>query len=172
MSNYRRAAAPGGCFFFTVVTFGRRPILGDPAVFERLRGAFRKVIAERPFEIDAMVVLPDHLHCIWRLPREDADFSTRWRVIKQHVSSGMDAAVNARGEKQVWQRRFWEHLIRDEEDWRRHMDYVHYNPVKHGYVKRPVDWRFGTFRRAVEKGWYDENWGAFAPRSIEGLALE
>jgi hypothetical protein len=91
------------------------------------------------------VILPDHLHSDWRLPDGDSDFSLRWRLIKHYVAAGMPAPTNRRGEKLVWQRRFWEHAIRDEDDWRRHVDYVHYNPVKHGYVSRPEDWPWSSF---------------------------
>lgn len=159
MSEYIRARQPGGAYFFTVVTHERQPLFADPAVVERLRLAFRRVMAERPFEIDAIAILPDHLHCLWRLPPGDADFSERWRQIKRFVSVGVAAETNRRGEKAVWQRRYWEHLIRDEEDWRRHCDYIHYNPVKHGYVASPADWSHSSFSRAVGRGWYDQEWG-------------
>ena len=105
-------------------------------------------------------------------PENDNDFSTRWRLIKRYFSIGIDNQLNARKEKQVWQRRFWEHLLRDEEDWRRHMDYIHYNPVKHGYAHRPVDWPHSSFMRAVERGYYSADWGAFEPQNITGLQVE
>jgi putative transposase len=113
MSDYRRAFAPGGCYFFTVVTHRRRPLFAGDARVGLLREAFAWTWARRPFRIDAVVVLPDHLHCLWTLPADDADFSWRWRAIKQYVSKRIPATVSARGEKPVWQRRFWEHLIRD-----------------------------------------------------------
>lgn len=125
-----------------------------------------------PFAMDAVVILPDHLHCIWQLPPDDADFSTRWRLIKRHFALGIDAPMTARGEKKVWQRRFWEHFLRDEEDWRRHMDYIHYNPVKHGYVSSPVDWVSGSFQRAVKEGLYPVDWGGQEPPSVTGMELE
>jgi putative transposase len=93
-------------------------------------------------------------------------------AVEQFVALGFSTGSNVRAEKKVWQRRFWEHMIRDEEDWRRHVDYIHYNPVRHGYVRRPVDWIHGSFRRAVMMGWYGEDWGAVAPGSIEGMGLE
>ena len=108
MSNYRRALAPGGVFFFTVVTHGRAPLFVSEEKVEMLRAALRKVKAVRPFEIDAIVVLPDHLHCIWRLPEGDGDFSGRWREIKKFASREIDARTNQRNERSVWQRRFWE----------------------------------------------------------------
>jgi putative transposase len=189
MTEYRRLFQPGGCYFFTVVTEGRRPILIEN--IDRLRRAFRMGLARRPFQIDAIVVLPDHLHAIWRLPEGDSDFSTRWMHIKRCFSAGLDGGVRNDGldgsmgtlrfahptfrpalqaapiseskrkkrEKGVWQRRFWEHAIRDEADWRRHMDYVHYNPVKHGYCAAPRDWRYGSFWRCVRAKLYEPDWG-------------
>ncbi|HJP97397.1 MAG TPA: transposase [Rhodanobacteraceae bacterium] len=127
MSDYRRAWIPGGCFFFTVVTRNREPWLAGVDAMDRLRRAFREIMRERPFAIDAIVILPDHLHAIWRLPQGDADFSTRWRLIKHSVSV-------APHRKWHWQPRFWEHVVREEDDWRRHVEYIHYNPVKHGYA--------------------------------------
>ena len=94
---------------------------------------------------DAMVILPDHLHMVWRLPGGDTDYSLRWRLIKHYLASGISGSTNRRGEKAVWQQRFWEHAIRDEDDWRNHIDYVHYNPVKHGYVARPGVWPWSSF---------------------------
>ena len=139
---------------------------------EMLRAAFRKVKAARPFEIDAMVVLPDHLHCIWRLPEGDGDFSSRWREIKKAASREIDPGADSRHERSVWQRRFWEHAIRDDADWRHHVDYIHYNPVKHGLVKRPGEWPWNSFGRAVARGWYEPSWGASEPEEIVGMELE
>jgi putative transposase len=139
-TTYRRLYKPGGQYFFTVVTHQRRPIL--VANIERLRGAFRHVMTVRPFKMDAVVVLPDHLHCIWCLPENDQDFSTRWSIIKRYFStvidkSNINPSLENKRERGVWQRRFWEHCLGDEDDWRRHMDYIHFNPVKHGYVSSP-----------------------------------
>ena len=134
--------------------------------------AFRKVKAVQPFDIDAMVVLPDHLHCIWRLPAGDSDFSGRWREIKKATSREIDARTDERRERSVWQRRFWEHAIRDEVDWRTHVDYIHYNPVKHGLVARPSEWLWSSFGRAVASGWYEPSWGASEPAVIAGMELE
>ena len=127
---------------------------------------------DRPFAMDAIVILPDHLHCIWQLPEGDNDFSERWRQIKRFVSIGINSPLNARKEKALWQRRYWEHLLRNGEDWRRHMDYIHYNPVKHGYVCRPTDWPHGSFRQAVARGWYDASWGEQEPAIIAGMEFE
>lgn len=172
MRNVRRIYEPGARYFFTVVTFERRPILLKPAILERLRDGFARVAAERPFEVEARVILPDHLHCVWRLPEGDVDFSTRWRLVKRHVAVGVDAPANSRGEKHVWQARFWDHVIRDEGDWRRSLDYIHYNPVKHGYAASPAEWPHGTFREAVEQGWYESDWGRAEPASVRGLDRE
>jgi len=167
MSNYRRVRLEGGCYFFTLVTYQRQPLFAEPANIARLREGLRRVMAKRPFEIDAAVVLPDHLHCLWRLPEGDADYSTRWRLVKHYFSQGVVRPVNHRGEKSIWQRRFWEHTIRNQEDWRRHVDYIHYNPVKHGHAKRPADWIAGSFQQALARGWYeDENWGMTAPSTV------
>jgi putative transposase len=172
VSNYRRAYLPGGIYFFTVVTFNRVPIFTDENRVEALRQAFRKEMAARPFQIDAMVILPEHLHCIWRMPEGDADYSSRWREIKKAVSRQISTATNARNERMVWQRRFWEHAIRDEEDWRRHVDYIHYNPVKHELASRPGEWAWSSFGNAVSKGWYEESWGDREPTTIVGMDCE
>jgi len=172
MSNYQRLRLAGACYFFTVVTWQRKPIFTDNNRVELLRDALRNIKNLKPFHIDAFVVLPDHLHCIWQMPEGDADYSSRWREIKKAVSRQIDPTTNARNERRVWQRRFWEHCIRDDNDWRRHMDYIYYNPVKHGLVQRPGDWPWSSFANAVKKGWYDADWGAQPPCSIEGMEIE
>jgi len=171
MSDYHRVYVSGGCYFFTVVCRQRRTFLADAATVDLLRQAIRSVKTKQPFEIDGMVVLPDHLHCIWRLPENDSDFSSRWREIKKYVTRRL-ALTLSNGQTSVWQSRFWEHLIRDEEDWRRHMDYIHYNPVKHGLVHHPADWPYSSFRTAVQKGWYDSHWGDRCPDNIEAMDIE
>jgi putative transposase len=152
MPNYRRAFVPGGCYFFTVTLLDR----GSRLLVDRidaLNEAIRKTQRRFPFEIDAMVVLPDHLHAVWSLPDGDQDFSVRWRWIKSRFSRSMpdDVPLNpvqqARGERGIWQRRFWEHLIRDERDFRHHVQYCWFNPVKHGYVADAAQWPHSTFRR-------------------------
>jgi putative transposase len=160
--RYRRAVADGGLFFFTVVTASRRPIL--IAHFDRLRRAFRSTQARHPFRVEALVVLPDHLHTIWRLPEGDCDYSFRWMVLKRTFSTGLEAGTRTRSErakreKAIWQRRFWEHRIRDDLDLVRHLDYIHYNPVKHGYCERPAAWPYSTFGRMVMRGIYPADWG-------------
>ncbi|MBI5599842.1 MAG: transposase, partial [Deltaproteobacteria bacterium] len=130
--------------------------------------AFKRVIAERPFTIDAFVLLPDHIHCIWTLPENDNDFSTRWRLFKSFFTKGCRDELKGpqtdsmlkKGEQAVWQRRFWEHTIRDEDDFIRHTDYIHYNPVKHGLAESPKDWPHTSFHRYVDMGVYDREWGS------------
>ena len=158
MSDYRRADEQGGCYFFTLVTYNRKPMLTESPNLERLKESFAHVAAKRPFATDGIVILPDHLHCIWRLPEGDADYSSRWRLIKGCFSLAVKAPLTARGEKRVWQRRFWERQIRDEQDYRAHLDY-HYNPVKHGLAASPKDWRRSSFHRWVALGAYEEDWG-------------
>jgi putative transposase len=172
MSNYRRVKIPGGTYFFTVVTRERRPVFTSDRHIEALRRAFRTARERWPFTVEAVVVLPDHLHCIWRLPENDADYSGRWREIKKLTSRAIAPHSDERRERGLWQRRFWEHAIRDDRDWRAHMDYVHYNPVKHGLVARPRDWPWSSFARWVERGWYEPDWGESEPRNIVGVEWE
>jgi putative transposase len=173
--KYRRARAEGGTYFFTVVTYRRRGFLCEPENVGHLREVFRYVMARHPFEIDAFVLLPDHLHCIWTLPEGDSDFSTRWRLIKSAFTRACGETYRGivygsrrqKGEQAVWQRRFWEHQIRDERDLIQHMEYIHYNPVKHGLVRAPKDWEYSSFHRYVRNGVYDREWGAEGVISFE-----
>ncbi len=179
MPTYRRPRVPGATVFFTVALAGRG---SDLLVREigLLRAAVRATRAERPFGIDAWVVLPDHLHCVWALPEGDADFSTRWGAIKGRFSrslrgagfagragfspptqpapprvwsgrnGGLKPALRvAKREAGIWQRRFWEHHIRDDEDFAAHVRYCHINPVKHGFVERPEDWPYSSVDREI-----------------------
>jgi putative transposase len=163
MVMYRRARAPGATYFFTVALRNRQADWLTAHV-DLLRSTLRSVQDARPFLIDAMVVMPDHLHALWTLPEGDADFSSRWRAIKSGFVLGLrgrGAAMdrNAKGEAAVWQRRFWEHQIRDEQDFERHVDYVHFNPVKHGWVNGVAEWRWSTFHRYVRDGLLPADWG-------------
>lgn len=164
MPNYRRNHVPGGCYFFTANLQDRRKSLLVDHINE-LRDATRKVKNKRPFIINAWVVLPDHMHCIWTLPQNDDDYPSRWREIKKAFSKAIPATERRsetrqkRDERGIWQYRYWEHTIRDDHDYRQHMDYIHYNPVKHGLVDKVKDWPFSTFHRLVVKGVYPENWG-------------
>ncbi len=177
--EYRRSHQPGGGYFFTLVTHQRQPLLSIPENIDRLRTAFRREKEKYPFTIDAIVILPDHLHTIWRLPDDDRDYSTRWSRIKRYLSTGCVGAGQAQSEsrqnkreKPVWQRRFWEHTLRDENDWQRHMDYIHYNPVKHGHARSPGEWPHSSFKRCVQRGWYPANWGASEPENIQDMDYE
>lgn len=153
MSRYIRPCRAGATIFFTVALAQRGSRLLVVEV-ERLRQAVRDTRADRPFAIEAWVVLPDHLHCIWRIPEEDADYATRWRLIKARFSRGIEVAPRrasyvARGERGVWQRRFWEHHIRDEADFAAQLRYCWFNPVKHGLVTRVQDWPFSSVHREI-----------------------
>jgi putative transposase len=169
MPEYRRAYVPGGTYFFTVKTFDRRPLLTDERSRTALRQAIVEVLAMLPFETIAWVLLPDHLHTVWRLPETDVDFSLRWSLIKQRVTkqcvnwvdrSQITPSRKKRHEGTFWQRRFWEHLIRDDADLESHVDYIHYNPVKHGYVHRVADWPYSTFHRYVNRGVDPLDWAS------------
>ena len=164
MSRYRRPRIEGGIFFFTVTLADRSGKLLVQHV-ERLRQAYRAVRTRLPFATDAICILPDHLHAIWTLPPGDADFASRWSQIKSGFSRGL-AAAQLRSRSQVlrretgiWQRRFWEHAIRDAADFARHVDYIHFNPVKHGYVTRVGDWPYSSFHRYVKNGLLAADWG-------------
>ena len=173
MSNYRRAKMPGGFYFFTVVTYKRCKILCNSDVFSRLKESFRLTAEKFPFRIKSIVVLPDHLHCIWQLPEGDTNYSVRWNLIKRILSVGMPSTINDRREKQIWQRRFWEHCIRDKQDYLNHLDYIHYNPVKHQLVNNPIDWPYSSFRQYQQKGFYEEGWGCFQePDQIKNFEFE
>ncbi len=164
MPNYRRAFYPGGTYLFTVNLLQRRN--NDLLIkhINLLREVVATVRKSHPFDIHAWVVLPDHLHCVLRLPEDDTDFSVRWRLIKAGFSRRLpkterrSTVRQARGERGIWQRRFWEHLIKDEQDYQAHMDYVHINPLKHGLVKQVIDWPYSTFHRLVAQGIYVSNW--------------
>lgn len=168
MSTFRRATVPGATYFFTVNTYRRQKILTEASVYLALKQSIRAAMIERPFTIDAFVLLPDHLHCIWTLPPGDADYASRWNVIKRGTSrkvrdlikAPLTASRHRRGELGLWQRRFWEHQIRDERDFEKHANYIHWNPVKHGYVRKACDWPYSSFYRFVEQGIYPVDWAS------------
>lgn len=164
MPNYRRAWHPGGTYFFTVNLLECR---GNDLLtrhIDVLRAVVRSVRTRHPFAIHAWAVLPNHLHCVLELPPGETDFATRWRLIKLEFSKALpptewrSAVRRKRGERGIWQRRYWEHLIRDQADYRAHMDYVHINPLKHGLVTQVADWPYSTFHRLVEQGIYPADW--------------
>jgi len=177
MTNYRRYRLKGGYYFFTVALAERRGRLLTENI-QGLRTAFREVKDAHPFTMEAVVILPDHLHCIWTLPEGDDDFSTRWRQIKAAFSRQLPKTERRsksrlnKGERGIWQRRFWEHAIRDELDYQRHVDYIHYNPVKHGYVTRVADWRYSSFHRFVRLGVYPSDWGGSGLRDMDLVGVE
>ncbi len=155
MPDYRRVCVPGGSYFFTLVAHDRRSVLCDEKVRAALRSAVQAVRAEHPFLIEAWVLLPDHMHCIWRLPEDAADYSLRWAQIKRLTRRYLELPAS----EQFWQPRYWEHCIRDDNDFARHVDYIHWNPVKHGLVRCAADWPYSTFHRFLKAGMYPENWG-------------
>ena len=168
MPNYRRWRQEGGIVFLTVVTYGREGLFRDAAARRHLKAALGQVRAVRPWRMDGIVLLPDHLHMLWRLPEGDADYSTRVGEMKKTFTraflsdGGSERRVTGSqwrlGRRGVWQPRFWEHVIRDARDFRKHLDYIHINPVKHGLATRPWDWPWSTFRRYVAGGWYERQW--------------
>ena len=165
MMRYRRARAEGAAYFFTVALADRHSDLLTERI-ELLRAAVSRVKRHHPFHIVAMVVLPDHLHAIWRLPEGDDRYPLRWSLIKSTFSRAIPRAEPVRAsreskrERGLWQRRYWEHLIRDEYDMQTHLDYIHYNPVKHGLVEKPGDWPYSSIHRYIRMGWLPAGWGA------------
>ncbi len=168
MPNWRRAHVPGGSFFFTVVTDSRAPIFRSEVARTILGGCIRLCRETWPFEINAIVLLPDHLHTIWSLPPGDDGYSKRWAWIKKEFTKqwiAIDGEENQvsigkrrDGRRGVWQTKFWEHTLESEVDFEQHFDYVHFNPVKHGLVSRPQDWAWSSFHRWVRLGVYPPNW--------------
>lgn len=171
MPEYRRAFVPGGTFFFTVVTFGRQPLFRDDVAVNLLGSVLRRCRRRWQMDILAIVLLPDHWHTIWSMPSGDAEYSKRLGWIKKEFTKhwmsigGSEEAVSEAKRKQrrrgVWQPRFWEHTIEDEADFQHHFDYVHWNPVKHGYVRCPRDWPQSSFHRWVQRGVYPKHWGCY-----------
>ncbi len=167
MSNYRRNKQSGATYFFTLCLQDRKSrILVD--YIDALRLAYRKTHHKKPFITEAMVILPDHIHILWTMPMNDDDYANRIRLFKSHFTRQLPATIkqtdnkNRQAHKQtgIWQLRYWEHTIRDERDFTNHINYIHYNPVKHGYVKDVVDWKYSTFHRYVKSGLYEQDWGS------------
>lgn len=178
MSDYRRYFVAGATYFFTVVTDRRAALFADSAARRLLGSVLRRSVMRSPVRVVAIVLLPDHLHCLWTLPPGDCDYSTRWRWLKGEFTSRwleMGGVEQPRGgsrvserRRGVWQRRFWEHTIRDEADLERHADYIHYNPVRHKLVASPRDWPWSSFHRWVQQGHYPFDWGLAG----ESIALD
>lgn len=169
MADYRRWRVAGASFFFTLVAHSRAHLFADPAARRIFGSKIRECEKKWPFTVDAIVLLPEHLHAIWSLPSEDDQYPKRWGWIKKEftkewlalggVEQQVSAARQERCDHGVWQPRYWEHTLRDEHDFDRHFDYIHYNPMKHGHVQRPADWRHSSFHRWVKAGVYDTDWG-------------
>ncbi len=168
MPKYRRARIPGGTYFFTVVLANRKSsLLVDN--FDLLASAIKRTKNSRPFRTHGWVVLPDHIHTIWTLPKHDSDFSGRWRVIKKSFTRSCKS--RHKGLKvPFWQNRFWEHAIRGEADLEDHLNYIHINPLKHGYVQQVKDWPYSSFHHYVEKGFYPHDWGGV--KELDDSAIE
>lgn len=167
MSKYIRSR-DGSTNFFTVVTHLRQPLLCLEKSVDALKSITLDVRQQRPFEVKAWVILPDHMHCIWKLPNGDADYSVRWALIKKGFSKLMRDSIDMpapgasrtrKREGTVWQRRFWEHQIRDDIDLQRHVEYIHYNPVRHGFVASPKEWKLSSFKEYIDRGLYPHDWG-------------
>jgi len=173
MPNYRRWFVPGGTFFFTCVTHMRARFLTDEAARDSLHEALAEIQERYPFEIVAIVLLPDHLHTVWSLPSGDARYPTRWRRIKAEfterwlergrVELSQSVSRANRSMRGIWQKRYWEHTVRDEADLERCVNYIHWNPCKHSLVSRVSDWPWSSFHRFVAQGHYELNWGNIDP---------
>ncbi len=173
MPRFYRSRRPGGTFFFTAVTHRRRAVLTTELGRRCFRKGLERIREQRPFDLVAIALLPDHVHTVWTLPEGDADFSTRWQLLKRYFTRAYLAAGGAESEptasmsrqkqRGLWQRRFWEHTCRDEVDLKRCVDYVHWNPVKHGLVSHVADWPWSTFHRYVKLGEYLSDWGGENP---------
>ena len=177
MSHYRRWFVDGGTYFFTIVTQDRRPILTTDHGREFLRNAIKKVQQSFPYELIATCLLPEHWHLVMQLPRYDSNYSIRIKRIKteftrQWMAAGhneveVSKARSNKGERGIWQPRFWEHTVHDEADLERCCDYIHWNPVKHGLVERARDWPWSSFHRFVTEGQYEIDWGGTDPEVQE-----
>lgn len=181
MPNYRRYWIRGGTYFFTIKTEFNAPIFANPDHIRLLGIVFREMIERWPVEIPAIVLLPDHLHTLWTLPNGDTNYPTRWAWLKKEFtqryleSGGSEQRVSSSRQRNrrrgVWQRRYWEHAIRDEQDFENHFDYIHWNPVKHGYAISPSEWPHSSFHRWVKEGVYDSSWGRMTeePEQLKGV---
>lgn len=167
MSQYRRFKIKGACYFFTAVSYQRKPILCCDQIRNVLHDAVKQVQLQMPFIINAWVLMPDHMHCLWTLPPEDANYAKRWGLIKRYVSCRCRQFTNEneltpsqknRHELSLWQRRFWKHQIRNLQDFNKHMDYIHFNPVKHGLCEFPYQWQWSTIHKYIKKGVYPKDW--------------
>ena len=181
MPDYRRLYIPGGTFFFTLVTYQRRKLFTSPQAFELLDLAISKVKTYHPFTIDAFCILPDHVHFLWTMNENDSDYSLRIGQLKRYftrmyldnfeLNSNINDSRKKRCETAIWQRRFWEHTIRDNDDLSRHIEYIHFNPVKHGLVYAPRDWQNSSFLEYVKNGFYDADWADSTNMKFDGVSF-
>ena len=172
MVNYRRDYTPGGTYFFTVNLRNRRSNCLTTHI-KFLGEAFRYAQKKANYRTLAIAVLHEHLHAIWQLPEGDADYSRRWSLVKGHftrslLKSGIEFTGDKSGEFNLWQKRCWEHRIRDEIDCQRHIDYIHYNPVKHGLVSLPEQWPYSSIHRFISDGVLDKGWGGKGVEKVLG----
>ncbi len=166
--RYRRSKTKGGTFFFTIVTYQRRKIFNDDLTASQFMNAIKQIKNKHPFKMIGYVLLPDHFHCIWTLPENDNDFSMRWRLIKScftrlylpNSKISLTPSRKNKKEQSIWQRRFWEHEIRSEEELAKYLDYIHYNPIKHHYVDGASQWKYSSFQHYVNKQIYLPDWGS------------
>jgi putative transposase len=178
MPEYRRIRHPGGTFFFTIVTNNRLPLFSSQQCRDILHAAWHEVQSRHPFETVALCLMPDHIHAIWKLPEDDADYPVRLKEIKRHFSREYIRQIGPggirtesrqiQGEAALWQRRYWSHVIFDQADLNNHIDYIHINPLKHGLVNQVSDWPYSTFFRFVKNGIYTADWGG----RVESRLLE
>jgi putative transposase len=182
MPNYHRFRVEGGTYFFTVVTYNRNPILTSKPARQILHEVWVQTQHAYSFETIAVCLLPDHIHTLWKLPDGDSNYSMRWNMIKgcftrcYQKQIGSDEKINPsrvkRREAAIWHRRFWEHTIDSEEDFENHLDYIHFNPIKHGYVKQASDWEWSSFHRYVKKGLYDRTWAGGSEGRLIGYNFD
>ena len=181
MPNYHRIHAPGGTYFFTEVTNERLSIFSTESTIITLLNTIEKSQNEYPFEQLAYCILPDHIHCIWKLPAGDDDYSRRWQLIKARFSrefllrSDLEGKISEsrkrKRERGIWQRRFWKHTIRDDNDLAMHINYIHFNPIKHGMVEKLSDWHWSSYNDFLNTGYYDSSSGEIEPKGIGNLGL-
>lgn len=181
MPRYIRSSAQGGVYFFTLVAYNRRRIFCNADFLQAFKQSIKHIQHQNPFEVLAWVQMPDHLHCIWKMPNDDADYGMRWSQIKRLTTQScpqyhlphdkLSASKIKRNEKGIWQRRFYEHKIRNEQDLIMHMDYLHYNPVKHGLVDNVADWQYSSFHRLVGEGRYPADWGSSEIKFPDSFAM-
>ena len=171
MSNYKRIYLPNRSFFFTVVTYNRRKLFVDDENIQLLKTAIRYVQSRKTFKIDAICILPDHLHCVWTIG-DNSNYSVRWQMIKTQFSRQFRHRNPCEKTNKIWQPRYWEHMIRNQTDMLRHIDYIHYNPVKHGLVESVKDWPYSSFCNYLELGYYEKGWGDTEPEGLVDINCE